>query len=100
MSTYSTPNLNIDLPVPGQSEPFRVAGFNAMLETIDTWAATVATSADVTAVADDLADEVTARASADTALDGRLDTLEAGPTIFVQSTDPSSGMVSGDLRFW
>lgn len=100
MSTYNTPNLDLELPTPGTSEPFSVAGINADFETIDTWSATVATSADVTAVAGDLADEVTARTNADTALDGRLDALEAGPTIFVQSTDPSSGMVTGDLRFW
>lgn len=91
MSTYSTPNLNIHLPVPGQSEPFRVAGFNAMLETIDTWAG---------GIEDDIAAETSTRASADTALDARLDVLEARPHIFVQSTDPTSGMVAGDLRFW
>lgn len=100
MSTYNTPNLGITLPTPGTSEPFSVAGINADFETIDTWSATVATSTELDAVAADLADEVTARTSADTALDGRLDVLEAGPTIFVQSTDPTTGMVTGDLRFW
>lgn len=100
MSTYNTPNLDLELPTPGSSEPFSVAGINADFETIDTWAATVATSTEVTAVSDALDDEVTARTNADTALDGRLDTLEARPHIYVQSTDPTSGMVSGDLRFW
>lgn len=100
MSTYNTPNLGMSLPTPGTSEPFSVAGINADFETIDTWSATVATSADLSDLSDALDAEVTARTNADTALDGRLDTLEAGPTIYVQSTDPTSGMVTGDLRFW
>lgn len=91
MSTYNTPNLGISLPTPGTSEPFSVSGINADFETIDTWAG---------GIEDDIASEASTRAAADTALDGRIDTLEAGPTIFVQSSDPTSGMVTGDLRFW
>jgi hypothetical protein len=100
MSTYNTPNLGLALPTPGSSEPFSVAGINADFETIDTWAGSVPSGSDLEDVADDLAAEVTARTNADTALDGRLDTLEARPKLYVQATDPTSGMVSGDLRFW
>lgn len=100
MSTYNTPNLDLELPTPGSSEPFSVAGINADFEAIDTWAGTVALAADVTTLDSALDTEVSARTSADTALDGRLDVLEARPRIYVQSTDPSSGMKSGDLRFW
>jgi hypothetical protein len=100
MSTYNTPNLAINLPTPGSSEPFSVAGINADFEKIDTWAATVATSASVTTVTNNLNTEITNRTNADTALDGRLDVLEARPKVYVQATDPTTGMVTGDLRFW
>ena len=94
MSTTSTPNLGLALPVPGTSEPFELGGekgINTNFTKIDT-AAGVATAA--------IAAEAVTRAAADVALDGRLDVLEARPKVYVQAADPTSGMVSGDLRFW
>lgn len=91
MSTYNTPNLGLNLPTPGSSEPFSVAGVNADFEAIDTWAG---------GIEDSITAETSARTSADTSLDGRLDVLEGRPRIWVQAADPTTGMVSGDLRFW
>ena len=91
MASTTTPNLALNLPTPGTSEPFSVATINSNFTKVDTYAGTT-TSA--------ISTEVTNRTNADTALDGRLDVLEARPRVYVQATDPTSGMVAGDLRFW
>jgi hypothetical protein len=103
MSTTSTTNLGLVLPVAGSSEPFALTGstgINTNFEKIDTAVGLRALTSSVTTVSNNLTAEATTRGNADTALDARLDTLEARPRVYVQATDPSSGMVSGDLRFW
>lgn len=100
MASTTTPNLALNLPTPGTSEPFSVATVNSNFTKVDTFAGTAATSASVTTVANNLSTEITNRTNGDTALDGRLDILEGRPKLYVQATDPTSGMVSGDLRFW
>ena len=103
MSTYNTTNLGLVLPTPATSEPFALAGasgINTNFEKIDTAVGLRALTSSVTTVSNAVTAEATARGNADTALDGRLDVLEARPRVYVQATDPTSGMVSGDLRFW
>ena len=103
MGTTSTPNLNLVLPVPGSSEPFALSGstgINTNFEKIDTAVGLRALTSSVTTVSNAVTTEASARTSADNALDARLDVLEARPKIYVQATDPTSGMVAGDLRFW
>ena len=103
MSTYNTTNLGLVLPTAGTSEPFALAGasgINTNFEKIDTAVGLRATTASVTTVSNAVTAEATTRGNADTALDGRLDVLEGRPKIYVQATDPTTGMVSGDLRFW
>jgi hypothetical protein len=103
MSTYNTTNLGLVLPTAGTSEPFALAGasgINTNFEKIDTAVALRATTASVTTVSNAVTAEATTRGNADTALSNRVTTLEGRPKIYVQATDPTTGMVSGDLRFW
>lgn len=103
MSTYNTTNLGLVLPTPSTSEPFALSGstgINTNFEKIDTAVGLRALTSSVTTVSNALTSETSARTSADTALDARLDTLEARPKVYVQATDPTTGMVAGDLRFW
>jgi hypothetical protein len=102
MANTTTPNLALSLPTPGTSEPFSVSAVNTNFTKIDTYAGTTTTaiSTEVTNRTNAVSAEATARTNADNALDARLDVLEARPKIYVQATDPVSGMVAGDLRFW
>ena len=102
MANTTTPNLALALPTPGTSEPFSVSGVNTNFTKIDTFAGTTTAAITTEATARTNADtaEATTRGNADTALSNRVTTLEGRPKIYVQATDPSSGMVNGDLRFW